>query len=104
MGQSQTSLLSEVCDQVESLFGQCPCLCQIRVVPAILKNDKDIQVVSVSPTGSIEAFVDKFATIVEGKHRAIVTNIKPDEDFEKLFQIKDFMSKEKFGLQGQVSR
>ncbi|KAF8240763.1 hypothetical protein L208DRAFT_1383678 [Tricholoma matsutake] len=53
MRQSQTSdtvLLSQVHDQVESLFGQRPCLWQIRVVQAILKNDKDI--VSVSAMGS----------------------------------------------------
>ncbi|KAF8233043.1 hypothetical protein L208DRAFT_1269085, partial [Tricholoma matsutake] len=43
-------LLSQVRNQVESLFSQCPCLWQIRVVQAILKNDKDI--VSVSATGS----------------------------------------------------
>jgi len=45
-----TLLLSEIRDQVESLFGRCPCLWQLRVVQAILKNDKDI--VSVSATGS----------------------------------------------------
>ena len=53
MCQSQTSdmlLLSQVRDQVESLFGQRPCLWQIRVVQAILKNDKDV--VSVSAMGS----------------------------------------------------
>jgi hypothetical protein len=63
-----------------------------QVVQAIPKNDKDV--VSVSATGSVEVFVDKLAAIVEGKHRAIVTNIKPDGDFEKLFQNKDIMSKE----------
>jgi ATP-dependent DNA helicase RecQ len=53
MLQSQTSdtlLLSEIRDQVEHLFCHRPCLWQIRVVQALLKNDKDVA--SISATGS----------------------------------------------------
>jgi len=47
---SQTLLLSRIRDRVEGCFGYLPCLWQIRVVQALLKNDKDV--VSISATGS----------------------------------------------------
>ena len=39
----------EVQDQVEAVFGFCPCLWQIRVVRAILNGD---DVITIAPTGS----------------------------------------------------
>jgi len=50
---SQTLLLSQIRDRVEGCFGYCPCLWQIRVVQALLKNDKDV--VSISATGSAKS-------------------------------------------------
>jgi superfamily II DNA helicase RecQ len=47
---SQTLLLSQIRDRVERCFGYRPCLWQIRVVQALLKNNKDV--VSISATGS----------------------------------------------------
>jgi len=47
---SQTLLLSRIRDKVEECFGYRPCLWQIRVVQALLKNDNDI--VSILATGS----------------------------------------------------
>ncbi|EDR14552.1 uncharacterized protein LACBIDRAFT_305256 [Laccaria bicolor S238N-H82] len=46
----QTLLLSCIQDKVEECFRYCPCLWQIRVVQALLKNDNDI--VSILATGS----------------------------------------------------
>jgi len=47
---SDALLLSQIRDKVERCFRYCPCLWQLRVVQALLKNDKDV--VSVSTTGS----------------------------------------------------
>ncbi|KAF8150233.1 P-loop containing nucleoside triphosphate hydrolase protein [Crassisporium funariophilum] len=47
---SATLLLSQIRDKVEACFGYRPCLWQIRVVQALLKNDKDV--VSIAATGS----------------------------------------------------
>ena len=47
---SQTLLLSQIRDKVQKCFGYRPCLWQIRVVQALLKNDKDV--VSIAATGS----------------------------------------------------
>ena len=47
---TQGMLLSQIRDKVEACFGYRPCLWQIRVVQALLKNDKDV--VSISATGS----------------------------------------------------
>jgi superfamily II DNA helicase RecQ len=69
---TQGLLLSQVRDKVEACFGYRPCLWQIHVVQALLKNDK-------------------------GRYRAIVTNIetisKPGGGFDKLWLDKDFGSK-----------
>jgi superfamily II DNA helicase RecQ len=50
MHDTQTLLLSQIRNKVEACFGYSPCLWQIRVVQALLKNDKDV--ISVSATGS----------------------------------------------------
>ncbi|KIJ91191.1 hypothetical protein K443DRAFT_33111, partial [Laccaria amethystina LaAM-08-1] len=47
---SQTLLLSHIRDKVKECFGYCPCLWQIRMVQALLKNDNNV--VSILPTGS----------------------------------------------------
>jgi len=47
---SQTLLLSHIRDKVKECFGYHPCLWQIHMVQALLKNDNDI--VSILATGS----------------------------------------------------
>jgi superfamily II DNA helicase RecQ len=59
-------LLSEICDQVECLFHHHPCLWQIRVVQAILKNNKDIASILATGSGKTLTFWMPLLFIPEG--------------------------------------
>jgi superfamily II DNA or RNA helicase len=63
---SDTLLLSEIRDEVKRLFHHRPCLWQIRVVQAILKNDKDIASISATGSGKTLTFWMPLLFIPEG--------------------------------------
>ena len=63
---SDTLLLSEIHDEVKWLFHHHPCLWQIHVVQAILKNDKDIAFISATDSGKTLTFWMPLLFIPEG--------------------------------------
>ena len=56
MSRCDMLLLSEIHDQVEHLLGHHPCLWQIQVVQAILKNDKDVASIAATGLGKTLTF------------------------------------------------